>query len=119
MTNNFDIKGLTDTEVNESRTKFGSNKLEIKKENGFIEAIKGLIKEPMVILLLVASTIYFVSGKIDDGIFLSIAIIIVASISLFQDSRSRNALEKLKNLTQPNCKVIRNGNTVSIKSDDL
>ena len=57
--------------------------------------------------------------KTGDGIFLSSAIILVSFISLFQDSRSRNALQKLKNLTQPNCTVIRNGKREVIKSEEL
>lgn len=118
-TANFNIKGLTDDEVTESREKYGQNTLEYKKENGFLDAVKSIIKEPMVLLLLLASSIYFISGNLDDGIFLACAIIIVSAISLYQDSRSRNALEKLKNFTQPNCKVIRNGEITEIKSEDL
>lgn len=117
--NNFNIKGLTTEQVDIAREKFGQNKLQYKKENGFIDAIKSLVKEPMVILLLVASLIYFISGKNGDGIFLSSAIVLVATISLYQDSRSRNALEKLKRFTQPTCKVIRNDNIEEIKSEDL
>ncbi len=117
--NNFDIKGLTDEEVLRSRKEFGSNALKFKKENGFLEALKGLIKEPMIVLLLVASLIYFISGQIDDGIFLLSAIVIVSVISLYQDAKSRNALEKLKEFTQPTCSVIRNGKTIQIKSEDL
>ncbi len=117
--NNFNIEGLSDQEVIEARTKFGHNALDFKKENGFIDALKSLAKEPMVVLLLAASIIYFVSGKTGDGIFLSCAIILVATISLFQDSRSRNALEKLKNFSEPNSKVIRNGELIDIKSDEI
>ena len=117
--NNFDIKGLTDEEVLRSRKEFGSNALKFKKENGFLEALKGLVKEPMIVLLLVASLIYFISGQIDDGIFLLSAIVIVSVISLHQDAKSRNALEKLKEFTQPSCSVIRNGKTIQIKSEDL
>lgn len=117
--NNFDIKGLTDEEVLRSRKEFGSNALKFKKENGFLEALKGLVKEPMIVLLLVASLIYFISGQIDDGIFLLSAIVIVSVISLYQDAKSRNALEKLKEFTQPTCTVIRNGKTLQIKSEDL
>jgi P-type Ca2+ transporter type 2C len=73
----------------------------------------------MILLLLVASSIYFVSGKTGDGIFLAIAIIFQTSISLFQYSRSKNALEKLKDLITTNCKVIRNGKIEEIKSEDL
>jgi Ca2+-transporting ATPase len=117
--NTFNIKGLTHQEVLESREKHGYNRLQYKKENGFIDALKSLAKEPMVILLLVASAIYFISGQTGDGIFMASAIVLVSAISLYQDSRSRNALEKLKNFTQPNCKVIRNGEVEEIKSEEL
>ncbi|HMS64364.1 MAG TPA: cation-translocating P-type ATPase [Ignavibacteria bacterium] len=117
--NNFNISGLTDLQVNLSRQKFGSNKADYKKENRFFEVGKSIIKEPMVILLLCASAIYFISGNTGDGIFLAAAIVLVSAISIYQDSRSRNALEKLKNFIQPNCKVIRNGKTIEIKSEEL
>ncbi len=118
-TENFNISGLSEQEVLIARKKYGQNSLVYKKTNPVVDAILSLIKEPMVLLLLVASALYFISGKTGDGIFLSFAILIVASISLYQDSRSRNALEKLKNLTQPNCKVIRDGKTQEIKSEEL
>lgn len=117
--NNFNIEGLNEEQVINARNQFGSNALAYKKENGFIDALRSLAKEPMVILLLAASTIYFISGKTGDGIFLASAIVLVATISLYQDSRSRNALEKLKKFTQPHCKVIRDGEVKEIRSDDL
>ena len=117
--NNFNIKGLTQQQVLEAREKYGFNRLDYRKENPFLDALKSLAKEPMIILLLVASSIYFVSGDIGDGIFLTSAIVIVSTISLYQDSRSRNALDKLKSFTQPTCKVIRNGEVEEIKSEEL
>ncbi len=118
-TNHYNIQGLTNQEVALARNKYGQNALTFKKENGLIDAIKSLAKEPMVALLLVASIIYFISGKTGDGIFLACAIVLVATISLYQDSRSRNALDKLKSFTEPNSKVIRNGEIIEIKSDEL
>ncbi len=117
--NNFGITGLTDEQVTAARSKFGINRLDYKKEGGFWDTVKRIASDPMMILLLVAATIYFISGKTGDGIFLSVAIVFQTSISLFQYSRSKNALEKLKYFTQPNCKVIRNGKTKEIKSEDL
>jgi len=117
--NNFNVKGLTDEQVLAARVKYGENQLAYKKENGFFAAVKSIAKEPMVILLLATSSIYFISGKIDDGIFMAFAIVLVAGISLYQDSRSRNALEKLKDLTQPISKVIRNGEIQEVKSEEL
>ena len=117
--NHFNIKGLSSEEVVFAREKFGDNALKYKKENAFLDALKSLIKEPMIILLLVASLIYFVNSMVSDGIFMVSPIIVISLISLYQDSRSRNALEKLKHFTQPNCKVIRDGETVEINSEDL
>ena len=117
--NNFNTKGLTDEEVSISRKKNGYNILTYKKENGFLEVLKSLVKEPMLILLLVATSIYFFTGDIGDGIFMLSAIMLVSAISLYQNSRSRNALEKLKKFTQPHCKVIRNNVVIEIKSEEL
>ena len=116
---NSEILGLSNVQVHASRAQHGRNTLDYQKKYGFWEAIKSLVKEPMVLLLLVTSSIYFISGKTGDGIFLASAIVLVSAISLYQDSRSRNALEKLKAFTQPKCKVIRDGITVEINSADV
>ncbi len=115
----FHTKGLTDQQVLESRARHGVNKIEQKKENGLLVASKSLLKEPMFLLLLAASTIYFVSGKTGDGIFMVSAIVLLAVISLYQESRSRNAMEALRKLTQPYSKVIRNGEEVKIASEEI
>lgn len=117
--NNFDIHGLSNEQVILARQKFGQNKLNYKKENSFSDIVKRIAKDPMMILLLVASFIYFISGKMGDGIFLTVAIVFQISISLYQYSRSKNVLEKLKDFSQPNCSVIRNGNIEEIKSEEL
>ncbi|OYQ49209.1 cation-translocating P-type ATPase [Flavobacterium aurantiibacter] len=117
--NNFDIKGLTNEQVSRAREQFGENKLHFKTENSFVAIVKRTAQEPMVILLLAAATIYFVSGKAGDGLFLTAAVLFQASISLYQFSRSKNALEKLKDLSQPHCDVIRNGARIQIKSEEL
>ncbi|MBC8111348.1 MAG: cation-translocating P-type ATPase, partial [Verrucomicrobia bacterium] len=68
---------------------------------------------------LITSFFYFIVGDIGDSVFLAAAIVLIAAISLYQDSRSRNALEKLKDFTQPTCKVIRNEKIEVIKSEEL
>ena len=115
----FSNKGLTDNEVLNSRKKNGSNIIVYKKEAVFFETVKQFLFDPMIILLLIASTIYFISGKTSDGIFLVSSIILITFLSSYQNARSRNAIEKLKEFSKPNCKVIRNDKTVEIKTEDL
>jgi len=117
--NHFNTQGLNDEQVILAREKFGQNKLNYEKENSFLDALKRIAKDPMIILLLAASSIYFISGKTVDGIFLALAIVFQTAISLYQHSRSKNALEKLKDLSQPNCRVIRNNKIEVLKSEDL
>jgi P-type Ca2+ transporter type 2C len=113
------IKGLNPREVLVSREKNGKNLLDFKKENSILSVIRRLAQDPMVIILLVASIIYFISDKTADAIFLASAILFQISISFFQDARSTNALEKLKEFIVAKSKVIRNGKVEEIKSEDL
>ena len=113
------IEGLNPEQVETSRRKFGRNNLDFKKETPIWSALKAVIKEPMILLLFAAASIYFITGNHDDGIFLSAAIVLVAAISLFQDARSRNALEKLKAYSRPTCKVIREGKTIDINTEEV
>lgn len=115
----LNIKGLTHDEVLQSRQQYGTNTVEVKKENKLLHTLKGLAKEPMVILLLAASSIYFLSGNTGDAVFLAISILLVAAISIYQENRSRTALSKLQSYTQPHCKVIRDGTTQQIQTKDL
>jgi len=113
------MKGLTTEQVVQAREQFGANSLTVQKGNDLLATIIRIAKEPMIILLLVATSIYFISGKIGDGIFLSAAILFQAFISIYQYSRSKNALDKLKDFSQPTCTVIRNGETQKIKSEEV
>lgn len=111
--------GLTDLEVLESAKKFGTNSVEHQKKNHFLNSILDIVKEPMFLLLLTATSIYFITGDYADGIFMAFAIVFVMAISVFQESRSRNAIEALKKLTQPKCKVIRNSQLIEIPTEEI
>ncbi|MCH5720830.1 cation-transporting P-type ATPase [Niabella hibiscisoli] len=66
---NWNIEGLSDHEVIIARGKFGQNQLNYKSGNTFLDTAIRIAKDPMLILLLVAACIYFISGKVGDGIF--------------------------------------------------
>lgn len=119
VSNNFGFAGLNDQEVIYAREKYGVNKIEGKKESRLLLSLKGVLKEPMILLLLLGACLYFIMGDTGDAIFMAASIFLVGMISVFQDNRSRNALEKLQNLTKANCSVIRNGKTKEIKSEDV
>ena len=116
---NKTITGLSDIEVLESAKKHGTNSVEHTKKNHFLISLLDIVKEPMFLLLFTATSIYFITGDYGDGIFMAIAIVFVIAISVFQESRSRNAIEALKKLSQPKCKVIRNSKIIEIPTEEI
>ncbi|MBA4317490.1 MAG: haloacid dehalogenase [Flavobacterium sp.] len=116
---NHSLQGLSTEEVIQSRKKNGVNSLEHQDKNLFLASLIEMVKEPMFLLLILATSIYFITGDYGDGIFMAVAIVLVSTISLYQESRSRNAIEELKKLSQPKNKVIRNGEIIEIPSEEI
>lgn len=87
---NENYQGLNDAEVIESRKLHGENILkELGRRSGAI--LWEVLKEPMLLILIVASFIYFLTGSIREGIIMLVAIALVSGISLYQQIRSENA----------------------------
>lgn len=117
--NPYIVEGLTTTGVMAARTAFGTNKIEKKKSGLFWNTLLGVVAEPMFILLVTASVIYFVLGEFSDAWFMLGAIIAVSAISIYQENRSKNAVSALKEFSQPHATVIRNNQLEFIKSEEI
>jgi len=111
--------GLTDDEVKASREKFGSNFSDEEKESRLWEVVREIVTEPLFVILVGAALIYFILGEYNEGIIMLVAIGFVSGISLYQENRSRSAVDALRKLAAPQAKVIRNGTTVWIKSEEI
>ena len=110
--------GLSPEEVLKSREQFGKNTLYSKKKNP-LGIFYDVFKEPMMLLLIVAAFIYFFTGENEEGFLMLASIGIVAGISIYQEIRSENATNALKQMTQPLIIVIRDGEKISIPSEEL
>lgn len=111
--------GLTTEQVSVSRARHGGNTLEMQEDRVFLEVLKEVVLEPMFILLLAACVIYFVVGQYKEGVIMLVSIFIVAGISLFQEYRSKNAVQALKKMSAAHAKVIRNGEIVQIVTEEI
>ncbi len=113
------IKGLDENQVATQRVTFGSNALTSDYQSGIRQIIKEIVLEPMFLLLICTAVIYFILGEIHEGILMIVALFFVAGISLYQEQRSRNAVDSLKKLSSSKAKVLRSGKLLEIYSDDL
>lgn len=113
------LKGLTEAEALVSREKYGYNRLEAVKKESWIDLLIGILKEPMLILLICVSFIYVLTGDYGEALFMFAAIIAVTAISFYQDNRSKKALQELKKLNEPLSKVIRDSKIVNIPTFEI
>ena len=111
--------GLTKEQVVASRKANGSNALEMQEDRVFWHVLKEVVLEPMFILLAAACIIYFFVGQYREGIIMAISVLIVAGISLFQEYRSRNAIQALKKLAASKATVMREGKPVQVSTEEI
>src|SRR6185369_13583952 len=111
-------KGLEAEEVLVSRRYMGENRLKEYKRKRLTIFFE-VLKEPMMILLACACSIYFIAGEIREGIVMLFAIMVVAGISVFQQIRSEHAVKALQKLSESLVSVIRHGNKILIASEEL
>lgn len=115
----MEYKGLSDHEVIANRKAFGSNMLVEETKNPIWGILLEIIKEPLFVILLVAASVYFILGETTEGFIMLVAIGLVSGISIFQENKSRNAVNALKKLSSPQAKVYRNGKVVSIPTEEI
>lgn len=111
--------GLSDKQVEINRIKYGANIIHKKGKNPFWSVLLEVVSEPLFIILICTAFIYFLLGEYNEGIIMIVALCFISAISLFQESKSQNAVASLKKLSSPYAKVIRNGIIVKIASEDL
>src|SRR6187549_742748 len=110
---------MTQEGVEASRKQHGLNLQHQKTKSSWWILLLEILKEPMLLLLITISIIYFILGSLGEAYFMLAAIILVSGISFYQDNRSRKALEALEQLNTPLSKVIRSGSTQSILTTEI
>lgn len=114
-----EYQGLSDAEVDASRKAFGRNELRTKTKSPIWGILLEILKEPLFIILVATAIVYFLLGELSEGTIMLIAIGLVSAISIFQENKSRTAIEALKKLSTPKANVYRNGKKTSIPVEEV
>jgi P-type Ca2+ transporter type 2C len=101
--------GLTQKEASIRIKTDGYNELPSQKSKSAFALIWSVITEPMILLLVLAGTIYFLLGEPKDAVMLAFSVIVVIAITFFQEKKTERTLEALRNLASPRALVIRGG----------
>jgi len=111
---NIDLKsakyqGLTNDQVTEKQKTYGLNELPSSKPKNLFAIAWGVVKEPMFLLLVACGTLYLILGDVQEGLMLLGFVFVIMGIEFYQEKKTENALDALKDLASPRALVIREG----------
>jgi len=119
-TMNSNIKdGLTSTLAKKKLAKEGYNILPSSKPKNLFSIAKGVIKEPMFILLVGCGTLYLILGDFNEGLMLLGFVFFIMGIEFFQNRKTEKALDSLKEMASPRALVIRDGEEIRIAGIEI
>lgn len=102
--------GLSEIEADKKLKEHGYNELPSTiRQRNFLTIALEAIREPMILLLLIAGAIYLVLGDPKEAIVLLIFVLVIITILVFQQRKTEHVLEALRDLTSPRALVIRDG----------
>ncbi|RZS95254.1 cation-translocating P-type ATPase [Cecembia calidifontis] len=113
------VKGLTSAEASENLKNYGYNELPSAKPKNVWQIALEVIKEPMFLLLISCSLLYFVLGDYTEGIILFCWVFIIIFITFYQHRKTEKSLAALKQLSSPRALVIRDGIETRIAGRDV
>lgn len=123
-------QGLTSAQANQRIEKFGKNKLAEPPKKTFMQKFIGSLTDPMIVMLLVAAGISTVTTIYQNiahhanesyaDLFIILFVVIINTIlGIVQEDKAEEAIGALKEMTASTSKVLRDGQQVVIKSEDL
>jgi P-type Ca2+ transporter type 2C len=108
------LVGLTTGEATRRLAEDGPNELPTAKKRNLLQQTWAVVRQPMLLLLLVAGTVNFAIAEPLDGAMLMSFVVVVITISIYQERKTENALAALRDLSSPRALVVRDGVQVRI-----
>jgi len=101
--------GLTDAEATKRLASDGYNELPSSKPRSIFRIIFEVVREPMLLLLLACGITYLLLGSKEEAVILLLFVLVVITITLYQERKTERSLEALRDLSAPRALVIREG----------
>ncbi len=77
------------------------------------------VREPMFGLLLAAACLYLVLGDLQESLSLTVMVLVVLGLTLYQEGKTERAIQALRDLSSPRARVIRDGRRQHIAGIEL
>jgi len=112
-------RGLSQAQVDGSRSSFGQNTLEELKPTRIWGLILDGVKEPMMAMLLSIAALSLFFGKPAEAAVMVFVVAAYISVEFINKYRSDRTMARLRELTQPTSKVLRDGRIQEIRTSDV
>lgn len=118
------LSGLTSNEAGERLQKYGANKLAEAKKATLLERFLQQLKDPMLIILLIAAAVSGVTSLMQnegmaDVIIILVVVLLNAVLGVYQENKAEAAIEALQTMTAATSKVLRDGKQLLVPSSQL
>ncbi len=107
--NDIAPKGLSQVEAKARLSEEGANELPASSQRNIQIIALEVLREPMLLLLVVAGAIYLLLGDVSDALMLLGFVFVVIGITIYQEYKTERVLEALRDLTSPRALVLRDG----------
>src|SRR5579872_2987718 len=111
--------GLTQGDAEERARTTGPNEIAQERKQGWLVRLLKIVRNPLVILLTVLSSISFATGDARAGTVMAAMVVLSVALRFFQEARADAAAAKLKAMIHVTATVVRNGNAREIPLRDL
>ena len=116
--------GLSSAEAARRLEANGPNKLVEAKKRSNILRFFDQMKDPMIIILLVAAALSLITSLYEHenpaDVFIILFVVVLNSVlGVVQESKAEEAIEALKKMTAAKSKVLRDGEIMTVQSDEL
>lgn len=112
-------RGLSREQAEKNRLTFGPNTLEEIKPASVKELILDGAKEPMMVLLLSIAALSLLFGKPVEAVVMLFVVAAYIFVEFINKFRSDRTMARLRELTQPTAKVVREGIQQEILTSDV
>lgn len=113
------LQGLSKQEADAALLRDGYNELPSSKPRSMFAIVLSVLREPMFLLLVAGGIIYMLLGDMQEALMLMGFVIVIISITVYQERKTENALQALKDLSSPRALVIRDGKEMRIPGREV
>lgn len=116
---NTQEEGLSEAEVQKRQKLYGLNELSKKKKKSILQLALYELKDPMILILILASILSFILHELVEGYVILFIVLINTIISVVQQKKAEASIEALKSMSAPTAHVIREDSEVIIPASEL